>query len=63
MINSFVENVVGHVPAIAEKVHIKDVRNQLCFQQEEPHAAWPEQTRKTEVTHRPSVSLQDRKLL
>jgi hypothetical protein len=53
--------VVARVVAV--KAHTKDVRNQLCFQQEEPHAAWPVRARKTEATHSPSVSLQDRKLL
>jgi len=51
------------VRVVAVKTHTKDVRNQLCFQQEEPHAARPEQAWKTEATHSPSVSLQDRKLL
>ncbi len=42
--------------------HIKDVRNQLCFQQEESHAAGPEQNRSTEATQIPTVLLQDTKL-
>ena len=48
---------------VMARYHIKDVRDQLCFQQEELHAARSEQTRKTEATHSPCVSLPDRKLV
>jgi hypothetical protein len=39
--------------------HIKGVRNQLCFQEEESHAAGPKQNRFTEATPFPPALLQE----